>query len=153
MNHSKLESVIVSLRAAAFKLQSENHYQWGHMGFCNCGYLAQEISGKQAQEIHKSALQKPGDWRDQLREYCPSSGLPMDGIISIMEDAGFSVQDLINLERLDDHRVLKRVGRGTLSHNCKQDVIDYLNAWASICEDEWLGSVKLPNLKSELLSV
>lgn len=153
MNASKLEGVIVSLRAAAMKLQSEDHYQWGHMGFCNCGYLAQEISGKQPQEIHKSALQKPGDWRDQLREYCPGSGLPMDEIISIMEDAGFSVQDLINLERLDDHSVLQRVGRGTLSHNRKQDVIDYLNAWATICEEQWLGSVKLPNLKSELLSV
>jgi hypothetical protein len=70
-----------------------------------------------------------------------------------MEDAGFSVQDLINLERLDDHRVLQRVGRGTLSHNRKQDVIDYLNAWASICEEEWLISVKLPEMKSELLSV
>ena len=70
-----------------------------------------------------------------------------------MEDAGFSVQDLINLERLDDHRVLKRIGRGTLSHNSKQDVIDYLNAWASICEEEWLGSVKLTIMNSELLSV
>jgi hypothetical protein len=153
MNASNLESVIVHLRSAAMRLQSENHYQWGHMGFCNCGYLAQEISGKQAQDIHKSALQKPGDWRDQLREYCPGSGLPMDEIIEIMEGAGFSVQDLINLERLDDGRVLQRIGRGSLSHNRKQDVIDYLNAWASICEEEWLHSAKLPRLKSELLSV
>ena len=153
MNASKLEPVILNLRAAAMRLQSENHYQWGHMGFCNCGYLAQEISSKQAHEIHSSALQKPGDWRDQLREYCPGSGLPMDEIIGIMETAGFSIQDLINLERLDDSRVLKRVGRGTLSHNRKQDVVDYLNAWASICEEEWLESVELPKLKSELLSV
>jgi hypothetical protein len=77
----------------------------------------------------------------------------MDEIIGIMETAGFSIQDLINLERLDDSRVLKRVGRGTLSHNRKQDVVDYLNAWASICEEEWLESVDLPKLKSELLSV
>jgi hypothetical protein len=33
---------IQALRSAIAKLEKSDDYQWGHMGSCNCGYLAQE---------------------------------------------------------------------------------------------------------------
>jgi hypothetical protein len=134
------------LRATAQRLECENHYQWGHMGFCNCGYLAQEINKLHPSVIHNAAMTHSGDWREQLREYCPVSGLPMDQIIVHMEEAGFSIQDLINLERLEDQNVLRRAGVSHLRHNHKADVVVYLRAWADLLEAQWITDQKIETL-------
>jgi hypothetical protein len=140
------------LRATAQRLERENHYQWGHMGYCNCGYLAQEINKIHPAVIHKSAMNHSGDWREQLREYCPVSGLPMDQIIVQMEKVGFSIQDLINLERLEDRNVLKKAGVSHLRHNHKSDVLIYLRAWADLLEEQWTANQKIEELLNSIPS-
>lgn len=135
---------IEALREAAKKISTGKGYQWGHMGACNCGHLAQEICNMTSADIHSAAMKRHGDWRDQLRDYCPGSGLAIDDIILYMEEAGFSIQDLINLERLEDSKVRRFMGRTELRHNNPQDVKDYLNAWADMLEAEYLENVKLP---------
>ena len=55
-------SLIHALRQTASRLAESESYQWGHMGQCNCGYLAQTITGLTAAEIHASALERQGDW-------------------------------------------------------------------------------------------
>ncbi|WP_243635867.1 hypothetical protein [Hymenobacter edaphi] len=37
-------SVIEALRTTAQRLSTQAPYQWGHMGSCNCGHLAQTIT-------------------------------------------------------------------------------------------------------------
>jgi hypothetical protein len=131
--------LIAAIRNTAKRLNKSQAYQWGHMGQCNCGHLAQEITQLSDAEIHKIAMNKSGDWADQLRDYCPNSGLPMDTIIEKLTDYGLSTQDLINLERLNDSKIRKRIPNGEqLNHNSKRDVIAYLNAWADLLEDEFL---------------
>ena len=97
--------VIEALRKTAANLQNKAPYQWGHMGSCNCGHLAQTITRLTKAEIHTQALQRYGDWERQLVDYCPTSGLPFDQTIDEMLALGFSREDLTHLEKLGDPAV------------------------------------------------
>lgn len=142
--------LIKALRNTAFELAKSRAYQWGHMGSCNCGYLAQEITKLTKSEIHNRAMQKHGDWNEQLNDYCPTSGFLMDDMISDMLDAGLDTNDLKHLEKLSDKRVLSRLPLGVqLHHNYKNDVVTYLKLWAQVLEDELLRKVKINELKHQ----
>ena len=43
--------LIEAIRNTAKKLETGAPYQWGHMGSCNCGNLAQEITDLSEKEI------------------------------------------------------------------------------------------------------
>ncbi|MFZ1806473.1 MAG: hypothetical protein WAU36_04595 [Cyclobacteriaceae bacterium] len=135
--------IINVLRATAKTLESSSHYQWGHMGTCNCGFLTQEVTRLTKKEIHTRAMEGHGDWNEQLNDYCPTSGLRMDDLISDLLDFGFDIDDLRHLEKLSDPKVLQAAGRH-LSHNNQQDVITYLNSMAGLLESELLAKIKLP---------
>ncbi len=139
--------IIDALRKTAAQLESGHRYEWGHMGSCNCGNLAQTITSFTRAEIQQYALQKRGDWSDQLLDYCPTSGYPMDMIIERMVDFGFSSQDLRHLEWLSDTEVLTKIGVPFLNRNLKSDTILYLNSWADLIEDQIISTIKLPVLE------
>lgn len=129
-------ALIDALRHTARHLEAATQYQWGHMGACNCGFLAQEVTKLTKKEIHARAMAGHGDWNEQLNDYCPTSGLPMDELITELLDFGFDADDLRHLERLDDREVLEMFpleGRH-LKHNLKRDVVKYLHAWADLLE-------------------
>ena len=141
-------SVINALRETARALGTNADYQWGHMGSCNCGFLAQQITHLKKNQIHSYAMQRYGDWNEQLNDYCPTSGFPMDELISEMISFGFDTDDLKNLERLSDKRILNSLpeGKRDLYFNVKNDVIAYLNAWASLLEEDYVNQIKLTDL-------
>ena len=139
--------IIDALRKTAKQLENGNRYEWGHMGSCNCGNLAQTITSFSKAEIQKYALQKTGDWSEQLVDYCPTSGLPMDLIIEKMLDFGFTRQDLRHLEWLSDADILNKMGVSYFNRNLKSDTILYLQSWANLVEDKLLANVKLPNIE------
>ena len=143
-------SVIEVLRSTAFALENRSDYQWGHMGSCNCGFLAQEITNLRKNEIHGYAMQRCGDWSEQLHDYCATSGLPMDDLITKMIEFGFDTVDLKHLERLSDHHVVKTLPREEqhLKHNVKADVVKYLKAWANVLEGRLVENIRLPFLES-----
>ncbi len=132
------EKIIQCLRNAADLIASNTDYQWGHMGACNCGHLAQVITGHTKAYIHQTALANGvGDWNEQLRDFCPTTGKPFDDIVSAMLDLGFSIDDLARLERLSDARVLAQLPfETTLHYNVREDVVLYLTLWADLLEDE-----------------
>lgn len=138
--------IIDALRATAAKLQASGIYQWGHMGACNCGFLAQEITKLRKDEIHHRAMQRHGDWNEQLNDYCPTSGLPMDDLISELLAFGFDINDLKHLERLSDPKVLRALPpeHRNLARNIKNDVVLYLHTWANRIEAQMLATVNLP---------
>ena len=138
--------IIDALRKTAHQLQNGNRYEWGHMGSCNCGNLAQTITTFSRAEIQKYALEKRGDWSEQLIDYCPTSGFPMDMIIEKMIDFGFTKQDLNHLEWLSDATVLAEIGVNNLDRNLKANTIIYLESWANLLENNLLKSIKLPDL-------
>lgn len=141
-------SLIQALREATSELEKSKSYQWGHMGLCNCGHLAQVVCKMDSQSIHQYALQGQGDWSEQTLAYCPTSGLPFDWIISELINFGFDAQDLRHLEKLSDPKVLAHptvLGKRLL-HNKKEDVVEYLNAWTRVLEEEYVSSVQIPEV-------
>jgi hypothetical protein len=139
--------LIAAIRRTASKLQKGSPYQWGHMGSCNCGHLAQEITKLSKKEIHARALRsRSGDWNEQLIDYCPTSGLPMDEVISEMLDAGLDRRDLMQLEKLSNPLILRSMqeSKKQLFHNRRDDVVLYLNYWAGLLEEQWLQQQGLP---------
>ena len=138
-------AIIDTLRATASKIESDTRYQWGHMGLCNCGFLAQEITKLSKSEIHTRAMQRHGDWTEQLNDYCPTSGLPMDQLIDELIAFGFTGDDLRHLEKLSDGQILRSlpIHERNLHYNIKKDVVKYLRTWANLVEDQLLGQITL----------
>lgn len=139
--------LIEMLRNTVETMECSTAYQWGHMGSCNCGFLAQEVTRLRKDEIHTRAMQGHGDWTEQLNDYCPTSGLPMDNLISELLSAGFDTDDLKNLERLSDRKILEALPTEDrhLKYNIKADVIQYIKAWITLLENELLEEIKLPD--------
>lgn len=141
--------VIQALQKTVANLAQGASYQWGHMGSCNCGNLAQVITNLDKAQIHQSAMRRHGDWNEQLIDYCPTSGLPIDHIIDEMLKFGFTRKDLAHLEKLSDPWVLKHVPENKhLKHNLKADVILYLHTWASLLEKELIKSINISDATS-----
>lgn len=145
--------IIDALRKTAVQLENGNRYEWGHMGSCNCGNLAQTITSFSRAEIQKYALEKRGDWSEQLIDYCPTSGLPMDLIIEKMMDFGFTRQDLRHLEWLSDTDILDKMNVPYLNKNLKSDTIAYIKSWANMLEDQLLDKIELPNIDDMIRKV
>lgn len=139
--------LILAIRKAAHQLGQSSYYQWGHMGSCNCGFLAQQITKLKKEDIHKRAMTGHGDWTEQLNDYCPTSGLPMDDLISELLAAGLSTDDLKHLERLSDPAVLQALPPHTRhpKHNQKADVVTYMQTWADVLEARLVAKISLPD--------
>lgn len=145
--------LILAIRKAAQQLAQSNQYQWGHMGSCNCGFLAQQITKLKKEDIHQRAMMGHGDWTEQLNDYCPTSGLPMDDLITELLAAGLSTDDLKHLERLSDPDVLQALPAHLRhpKHNLKVDVIRYMLTWADVLEARWMAKIALPEFDSVAL--
>lgn len=142
------QNLIAAIRRASIKLKKGSDYQWGHMGKCNCGHLAQELTQMTKDEIHQSAMLKCGDWTEQVLDYCPTSSFLMDHLISLMLDAGLDRSDLIHLEKLSSPLVLSQISpqRKPLYHNLREDVVIYMETWAEVLEEKLLKQIKLADL-------
>ncbi len=138
--------LIVALRTTAGRLDSGVRYQWAHMGACNCGHLAQTVTDLDHATIHRIALERAGDWGEQVVEYCPASGLPIDHIITRLLTLGLSTTDLRHLERLSDRSILSQceTHNGWLDHRRRSHVVHYLRVWAGMLQSELDRRVKAP---------
>lgn len=151
-------ALIAAIERTASKLQQGGTYQWGHMGACNCGNLAQELTPFSKAEIHQYAMQRHGDWNEQLIDYCPTSGYPIDLIVTKMLEFGLSLDDLAHLERLSDPQILGQMSqekRNSLNKNTRADVILYLSSWANLLREKWITenpSLVLPQTEKKLKS-
>ena len=147
-------NLITALRRTAKKLDQGMAYQWGHMGACNCGNLAQELTKRTKAEIHAFAMMGRGDWNEQVEEYCPTSGLPMDMLIADMLNNGLTTTDLQHLEKLSDNSVLNRIPlerRNEIRQNNRADVVLYLFEWANLLEDQLLDAIQLPDFTKQIV--
>ena len=92
--------LIKALRNTANSIERSQHYQWGHMGSCNCGFLAQEITKMTKAEIHARAMQRYREMRViQDSENHPylhlvdggvADNLGVRGVLEALEELSFS---------------------------------------------------------------
>jgi hypothetical protein len=145
--------VIQALRETATQIATSGRYEWGHMGSCNCGHLAQNITSFTRAEIQQFALQKRGDWSEQVIDYCPTSGYPMDLIIGRMIEFGFTQSDLRQLENLSNPEILAKAGVASFNRNVMSYTVKYMNAWADLLENQWMeqniNHIVLPTFERE----
>lgn len=137
MKYSK-QALIKGIRRAAENMRTGSKYMWGHMGACNCGHLAQELTSFSRKEIHQFAQERPGDWKEQVMDFCPTTGYPIDMVIAEMLNYGLTGQDLNQLEDLSNPIVLNRLPKEiqVLHRYKREDAILYLETWADIIEEE-----------------
>lgn len=130
--------LIEALRKSASDIEQGTNYEWGHMGGCNCGHLAQNLTQLSRAQIHEYAMRKgTGDWSEQVEVYCEDSGMDMDLLIAELMQHGLSQKDLINLEKLGDEKVRQKLGpERDLKKNKATDAGEYLRTWAQILEEE-----------------
>ena len=114
------------------------------MGRCSCGFLVTTLTEHSPKEVHEAAMIREGDWSGQANMYCKDSGFAIDQIINQLLDFGLNVHDIHDLEWLSNPIVLEKVDR-PLARNEKDDVSDYLMAWAELLEKDLCGdAVKEP---------
>ncbi|HKS21658.1 MAG TPA: hypothetical protein VJZ76_02580 [Thermoanaerobaculia bacterium] len=130
-----MRDLLAALDRTIARLSGDTAYSWGHMGMCNCGHLAQSITGLTQAEIHASALEREGDWEAQANRYCPSSGLLIDTVLAAMFALGLTRDDIRHLEKLSDPNVLRGAGRTYLRRNQRDDVLVYLKAWREVLDE------------------
>lgn len=129
--------LVSALRTTAARLETGVTYQWTHMGACNCGHLAQTLTRVDRAELHRLALQRAGDWGEHAIDYCATSGLPIDDVITTMLDAGMELRDIGELERLSAPEVLARIPleERPLDRRERAHVVRYMRAWAELLEE------------------
>ena len=137
--------LIKALRATTARLQLGAAYRWTHMGACNCGHLAQTVTQLDAEDIRRYALERAGEWAEQVLEFCPTSGYPMDAILAALFELGLSQRDVAHLEKLSDPEVLRRLPsslRTALSYRERDHVVLYLNTFADLLQDQLTASAE-----------
>lgn len=136
--------LISALRTTAARLREGSNFQWGHMGSCICGHLAQTVTELSPAEIHRRAMERHGDWSQQSVEHCPTSGLAIDHVIDEMLALGLHIGDLRHLEKLSYPRILARVPARWLRHQDRDHAVQYMEAWAELLEDDLRATTVLP---------
>lgn len=157
--------LIVALRQTAARLaRKETTYKWASFAHCNCGHLAQTITGLDPSDIQRRAMRREGDWANQAKNVitlkfpefdygdrpaldegawepenvgaCQVTGAPLDDVLSEMYALGLEPSDVGHLERLSDPRVRRRLGNNTgyFPHHRRENVVAYLEAWADLLE-------------------
>lgn len=108
------------------------------MGACNCGHLAQTVAHLDAEDIRRYAMERAGEWAEQVLEFCPTSGYPMDAILKALFELGLTTQDLAQLEKLSNPDVLRRLPeelRRQISYREREHVVLYMQAFADVLEE------------------
>ncbi len=119
------------------------HYAWGHHAACNCGNLLQVITPLTEGEILRYAHTALGEWTELAEEYCATSNLPVNLVLSKLDQAGLTPVDIRHIECLTDREVLHHLPGGFrwLKKNVREDVILYFEAFADLLEEKLIQSV------------
>jgi hypothetical protein len=129
-----LAPLILALRTAADRIDAGAAYQWGHMGQCNCGHLAQVVTRKTSAQIHQAALLRhTGEWSEFATDVCAVSGSVIDDVMDELLAVGMTRDDIAHLENLSDPRVVSRLGRPLVRHE-RSDAVLYFRTLADILD-------------------
>ena len=138
--------LIEVLRKTANRLRAGVSYSWGHHGACNCGNLVQVACNLSKEEIVTYAHTGRGEWTEIFEEKCAVTGAPLYLLMQKLEQLGLTPTDIHNIEYLEDREVLNQLPGGFrwLKRNVREEVIEYLEAMATMLEEKLLASIHLP---------
>ncbi|MEM7435735.1 MAG: hypothetical protein AAF436_11330, partial [Myxococcota bacterium] len=125
--------LIAVLRQTAKRLSRASvKYQWGSFAHCNCGHLAQTVTGLAPDAIEARGARGDGDWTEQAAQApqttrpwpdfdygdrpaldegawepfnvgaCQVTGAPLDDVFAELYALGLTASDIGSLERLGD---------------------------------------------------
>ena len=128
--------LIGALRETARRLRGGAYYAWGHHGGCNCGNLIQVVTNLSKEEILAHAHHGTGEWTEIAESYCGVTNAPHSLLMHKLELIGLTPVDIHNIEYLEDREVLKALPGGFrwLKKNRREDVIEYMEAFAGVLE-------------------
>lgn len=151
MATSSLE-LIDALRNTAKRIAaSKTNYDWKNIGACNCGNLVQVVTGQDKKQIHQNGIQKHGDWEMLVYLYKEDSKYEIDKTIKKLVELGMTLDDIVNLENLGCPKILSKLpeDRKYLKRDRREDVILYLETWASMLEEELLETIDIIALSKD----
>jgi hypothetical protein len=137
--------LIEALRETARRLREGSPYAWGNHGTCNCGNLLQVVTSLDKNEIQRYAQARHGEWTELALEYCGITDVPVDLMISHLQELGLTATDIHNLEYLEDRDVLNELPGGFrwLKRNVREDVICYFETFADVLEEKMLRAIHI----------
>lgn len=137
--------LITALRETATRLRNGASYAWGNHGSCNCGNLLQVVTDFNEKEILRFAHTGLGEWTELAEEYCPTSNVPINYLLTKLQELGLTPTDIHNLEYLDNRAVLENLPNGFrwLKRNVREDVVLYFEVYANLLEDELQNTLKV----------
>ena len=122
--------------------QHPEQYAFANINTCQCGILAKVVLGTDIGDIDAEVgLNNGYSWEALLESNyyldtpaCTSTGLSITQIVETLFKAGFTKQELTELEDLNNFEVLEVLKNRT---NCTdpKDVVLYLRAWAALLND------------------
>lgn len=126
------------LQAADYIEQHLDEYEWSSTIDCQCGILAQVVLGQKLGELDEYARASVS-WEELLEDWigspiCTTTGLSITQIVEALYNAGFTKQELIDLEDLNSKEVLNVLEKGTTPCEAK-DAVLYLRTWAALLAD------------------
>ncbi len=128
------KQLIRALRETAADLRNKAKlYNWGSITQCNCGLLAQKITGIARDNLLDSlAPLEPGHWTHMAKqtEKCLLTNRPLSAVFATLLAAGVELEDFKRIEYLDD-------GEGipiTDFHQDRNKVAEWMDAQADLLE-------------------
>ena len=130
------DELTAALNKAIEQLESGAHYEWGHVGHCNCGHLVQAAFGHTPKSIYRAFGEQLGEWSEHGNLRCELSEWSVDEILESLRAIGFERQDVMHLENLSDPKILRRLPPELryLERNRREHLILYLKTMRDLLE-------------------
>lgn len=133
------------LKRAIEKLEGGARHSWMDSASCNCGILAQSCLNMEYRQFENLMyLSEPSftslgvSWGDKAenQKKCAVTGIPLHVIFESLFSAGFTPDELHELEYLSNKDILNKTGFSYLDKYYKENLVKYLTAWVSILEEQ-----------------
>lgn len=127
-------------------------YDWTDYTRCNVGLMAQVVTQKSGSEIKACATndfkdyianskKRDGEptmeWRRIINYYCGVTNKPMTGVVGELQKAGFSNEEICQLEFTSNPRICKKAELETCpDYTDKEVLLMYTKAWIALIQEK-----------------
>lgn len=144
-------------------------YNWHDSNHCNCGVVAKTVCNTNDLFSigYPNSPLKNGAGVFAKDAYCMTYNLPLPVVFQSLKDAGFTHQELLELEYLANERICKNLGwervkitkmnydfhiREGATYDVKENLLIYLKEWVKILEEETITipHILVPEVKEKI---